>query len=234
MFDIAWSEMIIIGGVALVVLGPKDLPKALRAVGAMTAKARRMAAEFQEHFREAMREAELEGVRQEVANIHQDLSTTTSGLQSDFNSIGSQMPSSPEPVVQPASPNVEAAPAFPGEPGPVEAEKTERQEAAQKEGARGEKAPAAQEAPSLSVEASPAAVIVTETAKASPSEMSSVDPSNSEKPKRKRRSAAKLKASDDPSAQGSLEIDPQSGSEIRPKPRRRAAKTSPPGDDRPA
>ena len=73
MFDIAWSEMVVIGAVAFIAIGPKDLPKALRAVGAMTAKARRMAAEFQDHFREAMREAELESVRQEVANINQDL-----------------------------------------------------------------------------------------------------------------------------------------------------------------
>ena len=49
-----------------------------------------------------MREAELESVKQEVANIHQDLSSATSGLQSEFNSIGSQLPNSSEPVVQPA------------------------------------------------------------------------------------------------------------------------------------
>jgi sec-independent protein translocase protein TatB len=98
MFDIAWSEMVVIGAVALIAIGPKDLPKALRAVGAMTAKARRMASEFQDHFREAMREAELESVKQEVANIHQDLSSATSGLQSEFNSIGSQLPNSSEPT----------------------------------------------------------------------------------------------------------------------------------------
>ena len=96
MFDIAWSEMVVIGAVALIAIGPKDLPKALRAVGAMTAKARRMATEFQDHFREAMREAELESVKQEVANIHQDLSSATSGLQGEFNSIGAQLPNSSE------------------------------------------------------------------------------------------------------------------------------------------
>ena len=116
MFDIAWSEMVVIGAVALIAIGPKDLPKALRAVGAMTAKARRMAAEFQDHFREAMREAELESVKQEVANIHQDLSSATSGLQSDFNSIGSQLPNSSEPVVRPAPSSVGAAPPGSAEP----------------------------------------------------------------------------------------------------------------------
>jgi sec-independent protein translocase protein TatB len=94
MFDIAWSEMIVIGAVALIAIGPKDLPKALRAVGAMTAKARRMASEFQEHFREAMREAELESVKEEVANLNRDLASATSGMESELNTINSQMPSS--------------------------------------------------------------------------------------------------------------------------------------------
>ena len=99
MFDIAWSEMLVIGAVALIAIGPKDLPKALRAVGAMTAKARRMATEFQDHFREAMREAELESIKQEVANIHQDLNAATTGMSSEVNAMGAQMPSPSE--VQP-------------------------------------------------------------------------------------------------------------------------------------
>ena len=100
MFDIAWSEMIVIGAVALIAIGPKDLPKALRAVGAMTAKARRMASEFQDHFREAMREAELESVKEEVANINRDLTAATSGLESEFNTIGSRMPAPSSAPVQ--------------------------------------------------------------------------------------------------------------------------------------
>src|ERR1700738_2293564 len=100
MFDIAWSEMIVIGDVALIAIGPKDLPKALRAVGAMTAKARRMASEFQDHFREAMREAELESVKEEVANINRDLTAATSGLEGELNTIGSQMPAPPSPPMQ--------------------------------------------------------------------------------------------------------------------------------------
>ena len=43
MFDIAWSEMVLIGAVALVVIGPKDLPKALRTVGQTIGRVRRMA-----------------------------------------------------------------------------------------------------------------------------------------------------------------------------------------------
>ena len=57
MFDISWGELLIIGMVALVVIGPKELPGVLRTVGQWMAKVRRMAAEFQDQFREAMREA---------------------------------------------------------------------------------------------------------------------------------------------------------------------------------
>ena len=56
----------VIGAVALIVIGPKDLPKALRTVGNMTAKVRRMASEFQNQFQDAMREAELDEIRKQV------------------------------------------------------------------------------------------------------------------------------------------------------------------------
>jgi len=66
MFDIGWSELLIIGIVALIVIGPKELPGALRALGQWTAKIRRMASEFQSQFHEAMREAELHELKKEV------------------------------------------------------------------------------------------------------------------------------------------------------------------------
>jgi sec-independent protein translocase protein TatB len=246
MFDIAWSEMVVIGAVALIAIGPKDLPKALRAVGAMTAKARRMAAEFQDHFREAMREAELESVRQEVANINQDLSAATSGLQSEFNSIGSQLPSASEPVVQPAPELPKADTALPGAlPAPAAASP----EAGSPEPGRTEPIDSPPVKPSesgkgatLSVEASPTAVIVTETAASSPVP----------KPARKKRAAGKPKAKSDAPAQASLEIGPAASAEPQPessldsrpkdsrpkdsrlKPRKRAAKSLPSGDDRAA
>ena len=66
MFDFNWGELILIGIVALVAIGPKELPGALRIVGQWVAKARRMANEFQNQFHEAMREAELAEVKKEV------------------------------------------------------------------------------------------------------------------------------------------------------------------------
>ena len=65
MLDMSWGEVMVIGAVALIVIGPKDLPKALRTVGKMTGKIRRMAAEFQGQFNEAMREAELDDVKKQ-------------------------------------------------------------------------------------------------------------------------------------------------------------------------
>jgi sec-independent protein translocase protein TatB len=59
MFDIGWSELVIIAVVALIAIGPKELPGVLRMVGQWMGKARKMAGEFQGQFQEAMREAEM-------------------------------------------------------------------------------------------------------------------------------------------------------------------------------
>jgi sec-independent protein translocase protein TatB len=69
MFDIGWSEMMVVGAVALVVIGPKDLPGALRQAGKWMGSVRRMASDFQGHVNQAMREAELDDLRREVNNL---------------------------------------------------------------------------------------------------------------------------------------------------------------------
>jgi sec-independent protein translocase protein TatB len=66
MFDIGWSELVLIGVVALIAIGPKELPGALRALGQWTGKLRRMASEFQSQFQEAMREAEMADLKKQV------------------------------------------------------------------------------------------------------------------------------------------------------------------------
>jgi sec-independent protein translocase protein TatB len=68
MFDFAWSEIALIAVVALVVIGPKDLPRAMRVAGMWVRKARAVAREFQSSVEEMVREAELEEVRREVEN----------------------------------------------------------------------------------------------------------------------------------------------------------------------
>jgi sec-independent protein translocase protein TatB len=66
MFDIGWTELVVVGIVALIVIGPRELPKTLRTVGQMMTKVRRMASEFQGQFNEAIREAELDELRKEA------------------------------------------------------------------------------------------------------------------------------------------------------------------------
>ena len=83
MLDMSWGEIMVIGAVALIVIGPKDLPKALRTVGQMTAKLRRMAAEFQGQFNEAMREAELDEVKKQLQSVNEAVPS----LNTSFNPI---------------------------------------------------------------------------------------------------------------------------------------------------
>jgi sec-independent protein translocase protein TatB len=66
MFDFAWSELALIAVVALVVIGPKDLPRVMRTVGLWVGKARTIAREFQSSLDQMMREAELDEMRKQV------------------------------------------------------------------------------------------------------------------------------------------------------------------------
>lgn len=66
MFDIGWSELMLIGIVALVVIGPKDLPGAIYGVGKWVRKARVVAREFQGHIDDMMRESELDDLRKQA------------------------------------------------------------------------------------------------------------------------------------------------------------------------
>src|SRR5690242_4397423 len=69
MFDIGWGELLVIGMVALIVIGPKELPGTLRMLGQWMGKVRRMAGEFQNQFHDAMREAELHDLKKEVDDM---------------------------------------------------------------------------------------------------------------------------------------------------------------------
>lgn len=69
MFDFAWSEFALIGAVALVVIGPKDLPVAIRGLAKAVKKARGLASEFQSHVDEMVREADLSEVREHVRDL---------------------------------------------------------------------------------------------------------------------------------------------------------------------
>jgi len=79
MFDIGWSELVVIAVVALIAIGPKELPGVLRMVGQWMGKARKMAAEFQGQFQEAMREAEMADLKKSFDEVKEAATGLTSG-----------------------------------------------------------------------------------------------------------------------------------------------------------
>lgn len=70
MLDIGWFEMAVIGGLLLVVVGPKDMPKVLRTVGYWTGKARSMARDFQRSLDQYVKEADLDDVKKGVDKLN--------------------------------------------------------------------------------------------------------------------------------------------------------------------
>jgi sec-independent protein translocase protein TatB len=106
MFDIGWSELLVIAVVAIVVVGPKDLPKLMRGFGHYAGKLRRAASDFQHQFEEAMRESEVEEVRKAIESVK----TGTPSL--DLNAPIDKPMMLPKPAaVPPAEPAATAKPA---------------------------------------------------------------------------------------------------------------------------
>jgi len=111
MFDIGWSELVVIAVVALIAIGPKELPGVLRMVGQWMAKARKMAAEFQGQFNEAMREAEMADLKKtfdEVRDTAKDLASNNimTSLQKDVSEAMTidKIDTVETPVVSPTTP----------------------------------------------------------------------------------------------------------------------------------
>jgi len=131
MFDIGWSELVLIGVVALIAIGPKELPGVLRTVGQWMGKARRMAAEFQGQFQEAMREAEMADLKKSFDEVKEAASSFTgnnlmTSLQKDVSSA-LNIEDIDKPAEPPATPAIEppVTPTTPETPTPqtfVEAE----------------------------------------------------------------------------------------------------------------
>ena len=110
MFDIGWSELVVIGVVALIAIGPKELPGVLRAVGQWIGKIKRMAADFQGQFQEAMREAEVADLKKTFDEASSAASNFTSGFDNPLESAKNQIEGAfkdPAPV----SPESNASPA---------------------------------------------------------------------------------------------------------------------------
>ncbi|MFG1286364.1 Sec-independent protein translocase protein TatB [Xanthobacter versatilis] len=115
MFDIGWSELMLIGIVALIVIGPKELPSVLRTVGRTVTKVRRMAGEFQGQFQEALREADLADMRKEISDVTESARSTlaTSEMFDPLRSIREEIRTTVEggnpPPKAPEAPAVEAS-----------------------------------------------------------------------------------------------------------------------------
>ena len=93
MFDLGWSEMLIITVVAIIVVGPKDLPKMLRTLGRFVGQAKRMANEFTGQFQDALRESELEELKKDFDSVTtaDPLSDLQNSIDSDLNDIDREL-----------------------------------------------------------------------------------------------------------------------------------------------
>ena len=96
MFDISWTEFVLIGVVALIVIGPKELPGVMRTMGQWTRRVRSMAADFQNQFQEAMREAEITDLKKQVDDIAHGIKhyNPLKDVRGDIEAIGKDIETS--------------------------------------------------------------------------------------------------------------------------------------------
>jgi sec-independent protein translocase protein TatB len=103
MFDIGWSELLVIAVVAIVVVGPKDLPRLMRSFGHYAGKLRRAASDFQSQFEEAMRESEIGEVRKAIDSVRENSPSV------DLKAPIDKPVMLPKPTPQPSVPNAQSA-----------------------------------------------------------------------------------------------------------------------------
>jgi sec-independent protein translocase protein TatB len=117
MFDIGWSELLVIVVVAIVVVGPKELPRLLGTFGHYAGKLRRAAAEFQRQFNDAMRETEVEEVKKAMEAVRAETASLDTPVMlpkldtPPANPASTPAPSAPPASVPPSTPVPSAAPA---------------------------------------------------------------------------------------------------------------------------
>ena len=88
MFEISWSELLILGIVTLVFVGPKELPVFMRTLGRYASVVRRHANEFKAQFDAAMREAELNSMREEVEQMQTSINAEVMQREAPFDEAG--------------------------------------------------------------------------------------------------------------------------------------------------
>jgi sec-independent protein translocase protein TatB len=106
MFDIGWSELLVIGVVAIIVVGPKDLPRLMRTFGHYAGKLRRMAAEFQRQFEDAVRDSEIDEVRKAMQDFRDEAPSVDFRASVDKPLMVSQQTPTPRAAPTPEPPPV--------------------------------------------------------------------------------------------------------------------------------
>ena len=110
MFDIGWSEILVIAVVAIVVVGPKELPRMLRSFGKTMGQVRKMSNDFKRQFDEALREAERDSGLEETRKSLQSIGNPIADLKKDLSGTVTPGGSAPKAVAQPAAAPAKAAP----------------------------------------------------------------------------------------------------------------------------
>lgn len=138
MFDISWSELLILGLVTLIFVGPKELPRFLGTLGRYAGFVRRQANEFRAVFEQAMREAEMEEIKKEVRAVSEGVKASLDDVTREAQSVKAAVAAEPaiaKPAVAPpaaaetasAEATPEAAPeAAPASPVPTPEPTAER------------------------------------------------------------------------------------------------------------
>jgi sec-independent protein translocase protein TatB len=108
MFDIGWSELLIVAVIAIIVVGPRDLPRMLRTLGQYTRKMRSMAGEFKSQFNDALEEADLGDIKKDVESLRSlDPLKGVKDEISPFKNLGDDLKNSiqsPEASAKPPAP----------------------------------------------------------------------------------------------------------------------------------
>ena len=117
MLDLGWPELLVVALVLIIVVGPKDLPAMLRAFGHTTRKLRSMAGEFRSQFDEALKEAELDGVRSVISEAQQlnpksilkdvvdPIAEVGNEIKSDLNKTKSDLDKTMKAATEPSPPS---------------------------------------------------------------------------------------------------------------------------------
>ena len=118
MFDLGWTELLVIGIVALIVVGPKDLPGMFRAVGRFVGKARAMAREFSQAMNEAADQSGVSDLQKSLRAAADPMKTAMSEVRKTTADVARDLDRAARPPLDPEKPEKPVAPGEAGTPAP--------------------------------------------------------------------------------------------------------------------